>query len=154
MRIEIDDWLTAIVFILIVLGILFSMMYLAARLAVIDAPNVPKFSCLPEQDGDTTRFTLMNTGTGTAFDVAVRLASNTRGEPVARTPIFGPGMTTTWTLSRAIPDPAQAPVSPSGDAPAADQVVQWLTVEWRVDPSGSRHWTRIPVRIAKGLIAR
>ena len=154
MRIEIDDWPTAIVIVLIVFGVLFSLMYLAARLALIDAPNFPKFSCLPEQLGDTTRFTLMNTGTGTAFDVAVRLASNTRGEPVARTPIFGPGMTATWTLSWAAPDPAQAPVSPSGDASAAAQVVQWLTVEWRVDPSGSRHWTRIPVRIPAGLIAR
>src|SRR5664279_1545341 len=120
MRIEIDDWLTAIVFILVVVGILFGLMYSAARLAVVDAPNVPKFSCLPEHDGDSTRFTLLNTGTGTAFDVAVRSARNQRGEPLARIPIFGPAMTATWTLSRAAPDPATAPlpVPPSGDPPA------------------------------------
>ena len=60
MRIEINDWPTAIVFIVLVAGVLFALMSPAARLALADAPNVPKLSCLPEQDGDATRFTLLN----------------------------------------------------------------------------------------------
>ena len=150
MRIEIDDWLTAIVFVLVVLGILFALMYSAARLAGSEPPNLPRFSCLPEPDGDTTRFVFENTGTAAAFDVAVRSARDQYGEPFARIPLFGPAMTATWTLSR----PTPAPVPSSGDAPDADQVVEWLTVEWRLEPSGSRRWARIPVRIPTGLIAR
>lgn len=151
MRIEINDWPTAIVLIVVVVGVLFALMYSAARLAVVDAANVPKFSCLPEQDGDATRFTLLNTGTGSAFDVAVRPARDPRGEPLVRIALFGPAMTATWTSSRSVP--ASSAPQP-GDPPATDQVVEWLTVEWRLEPSGSRRWTRIPVRIPRGIVAR
>jgi hypothetical protein len=146
MRIEIDDWLTAIVFILVVLGILFALMYQAARLAVADLPSAARFSCLPEQDGDATRFTLLNTGTGPAFDIAVRSGRAPRSQPFARTPLLAPGATLTWELSPA--DPATV------DAAAPDQIVEWLSIEWRREPAGSGRWTQLPVRISQGLIAR
>ena len=98
MRIEIDDWLTAIVLVLVVLGILFGLMYSAARLAGSEPRSYPKFSCLPEQDGDLTRFVLHNTGTAPAFDIAVRWARDPGGTPFARTPLLGPAATMDWTM--------------------------------------------------------
>jgi hypothetical protein len=149
-RIEIDDWLTAIVFVVVVLGILFALMYQAARLAVTDLPGLARFSCLPEQDGDATRFTLQNTGTGPAFDVAIRSGRAPRRQPFARTPLLAPGASLTWELSPAAPVPAP----PGADASAPDQIVEWLSIEWRRGPAGSGRWTRLPVRIPTGLIAR
>ena len=159
MRIEFDDWLTASVFILVVLGILFGLMYQAARLAVTDLPAVARFSCLPEQIGEVTRFALHNTGTGPAFDVAIRLSRAPRSEPFARTALLAPGSTLTWDLSPAAQTPPAADASPSADAaPPADaslpaETVEWLSIEWRREPAGSGRWTRIPVRVPKGLIA-
>lgn len=63
------------------------------------------------------QFTVVNVGTGPAFDLSVRWSGNPTGEPLARTPMLGVNGRLEWTL-------------PLGHEPDESQAVRRLRLEW------------------------
>jgi len=143
MHIEIDDWLSATLFLLIVVVILFVVVFAAIRLAMTDLANRPEFTCVATTSGDLTRFTLTNVGGSAAFDLAVRSGRDAYGQPLARTVLLARQATCSW----------EADAATLGVIPAPQGTVMWLSVEWRPRPDGPGRWTQVPALLANGSTA-
>ena len=143
MQIVITEWF-GLLFVLLLLALaIFPVVYFAVRMAILDSPALPKFSCYTEIDGATTRLTVSNTGTGPAFDLAVRwVQAGAYGEPLAQTPILLPQASFTCELGSAPGGTAEP------GAPSLIPTVGWLAIAFRPNPTMGSRATRVPVRLA------
>lgn len=116
--------------------------YTAVRAAVGHALDraKPRLMAEAHTTAEGVQFVVSNTGTGSAFDVAVRWPNRPTGEVLARTQLLGPNGRLEWTL-------AIAPI------PNETQSVRTLAVDWAngVDPSAGRQIGLLAVLVPSQL---
>ena len=118
------------------------LIYTAVRAAVGHALDrvKPRLMAEAHTTAEGVQFVVSNTGSGSAFDVAVRWSSRPTGEVLARTQMLGLNGRLEWTL-------AIAPI------PNETQSIRTVTADWAngVDPSAGRQFRLLAVLVPSQL---
>jgi hypothetical protein len=106
-----DNSVAAVAYLLLALILSWLIIYTAVGAGVGHAMDRIKPRLLAEAQvtPEGVQFTMVNVGTGPAFDLFVRWSEDPTGEPLARTPMLGVNGRLEWTVPvRAEPDESQA----------------------------------------------